>query len=564
MIVPPDTFPPVEAEPAPRRRPGLVAFVVAAAVVLVVVGAVGVLAVLRALDFGDRMASAEAMPPDTQLYVDIDFGSLDDLDRLLMAFDDAFAQGDLEPGLDTVVDLIDEGLREEFGIGVDDVTPWVGRDVGIGVADIRLDPSGPPDARLIAAISVRDGSGADAFVDQVVGILAERDGMTFTESTYEGVRILSSDVDIDGQQLVVGRSGDLLLLGNSDAAVRRAIDAQSGASLADDAVMEETLDGLPTDRALTLYAGPTLFEDLADEMDGLLPGAVAPIPTLEFEAVALSAALTDEGVQVDLVTRRDPADQGLAAAATAPGSSELPGLLPQGTFIYVGIAGDEPLLGADATLDGMLAESGLGEAELQEVQAALDEMEGMLGFDIDDDLLRHLGGDFGFGIFPADEPVGTDPGGAQVGFLGLAGVTDPVVVADTAARFRAFLADQGIPFAERQAAGATLYAIGEGPNDLVMFGVVDDYLVIASDHRDVAAMFDVGSKLADDPLFQEAAAALPQRGDPIMFVDLRRAMAELGAEPDLQDAWAPIAGFAANADETDTTSRFTFLALIDY
>ncbi len=564
MTAPPDLVRPVHAEPAPRRGPGFIAFVAGAAVVLLIVGAVGAVALLRALDFGDRMASAEAMPTDTQLYVDIDFGSLDDLDRLLMAFDAAFAEAAMEPGLDGIVDLLDDELRAQFGIGVDDVTPWVGRDLGIGVAGLHLPPSGLPDASVVAAVSVRDDAGADAFVDRMVGILADRDMMTFAESFYGDVRILASELEFDGQQFAAARSGELLLLANSEAAIRRAIDAQGGTSLADDAAMQDLLDELPRSRALTVYVSESLFAGLADDLAGLELGAIAPVPLDDFEATAVSAALTDDGIQLDVVQRRDPTAQGLTDVAAGPGSTALPGMLPEGTFAYFGVAGDAPLFGDDMTLEALLADAGLGEAELAEVRAALAELEAFLGFDIDEGLLRHLGGDLGFALFPSAQALFGDPFAPQVGFMGLVGVMDPDRVAETAADFRSFLAEQGVPVAERRAADATLYAIGDGENDMVMFGVAGDYLVVASDPDDVAGLFDNGAKLADDELYQQARDALPQRGDPVLFVDLQRALGAFEAPPDAANVLAPVIGMVANADETETTSRFTLLTLIDY
>ena len=146
-----------------------------------------------------------------------------------------------------------------------------------------------------------------------------------------------------GQRVVVGRSGELLLLGNRDAAVRRAIDAQSGPSLADDAAMNELFDALPDGRAATVYLSPNLFDEILGGLATLGGVGLVDVPETGVGATAMSLTLTDDGVQADLVTQvpEDDAASSLAGqAAVTAGSETLPDLLPADTFLYLGFGGD--------------------------------------------------------------------------------------------------------------------------------------------------------------------------------------------------------------------------------
>lgn len=563
-----DTEPQPQPAEAPRpngasgRRRALFAFLGAGLVALIVIGAVGAFALIRARDFGDRGASATAMPPDTELYLDIDFGSLSELDRLLQAFDGAFAQAEMEPSLDTLIDQIDEELRSEFGIGVDDVTPWVGRDLGVGVSGVGATfAGGEPD--LLLAVSVRDGSGADAFVQRMIGILEERDGLVFAETSYEGVTLFAADDAVESQRVVVARSGDMLLVGNSDSVVRRAVDAQSGPSLADDAVMNDLLDALPDDRAATLYLSPNLFDEILGGLAAIGPvGVIGDVPDTEAGATAMSLTLTADGIQADLVTQTlDAATDSIAGqAAVTAGSEEMPGLLPAGTFLYLGIAGPDGDTFDVPGLDEALAELGTALGP-----GGLAELESELGFRIREDLLQHLGGDFGLGVFPALTAPFNFPGGPGVGGMLLVGSTDPAALAETVEKFAISVGGRLLPLEARDVGEHSMWAlVDDDGSDLLVLGVAGEHLVLATDAEEVVGLSGDGAKLADDEFFQEAAAALPTAGPPVIFVDLQTALRTFEVPPDVLEALAPVRGMVAGSETTGTLSRATLLTLIDY
>ncbi len=547
-------IPPVQtvqqATPPRRRWSGFQAFVTAAVAVLIIGAGVAAVGLMDMWDAGDRMASTEALPADTQLYVGVDFQSMEALDPMLLAFDSAFAEADISPGLDGLVARIDQQLRAEIGIGVVDITPWAGRDLGISVADIEAERP-----TIVAAVSVRDEAGADEFIDLMIGTLASRDLLVFSEASYAEVPVYVSDTGFDDGPLVVARSADMLLIGNGVEAVHRAIDAHNGASLADDTLMQTAVDELPSDRALTVFVRGEVFSGLFGELTTAFPAQVGAIEP--FGSMAMSVTLVEDGVQIDVV---EPVNDESRVPAGSLGSDTLPELLPASTFGYVGVRMDEPLITDDGDLGQILSDLGASPADLE----GIEELEAALGFDIESDLLRHLGGDFGFAMLESTQHLFQDVEAPRMGMLAMIGVMDAMAVSDTTELMSAALAEEGIATVERDVAGSTMYAFSDGAIEFGVFGVAGDHLVVATNSGDVAALGDNGAKLADDPLFVRASEALPDGSDPMFFFDVRRAMDQWEIPAADQEMIDPIAGLVAYAEETADFDRFSMLVLIDY
>jgi len=550
----------------PKPRTALYAILGVALVALVVVGAFVAVALVRNDALGPRMASAAAMPQDMQIYIDVDFTSLDRLDQMTAAFDPVFADAGVDGDMDRIIDQIDAELRTQFGMGVDDVTPWVARDVGIGISglDQMLDDSSDgavlPD--ILMAVSVRDTAGADAFVDEMVRTLEVEGFTTFSESTYQGVRLLASDEAAGG--IVVARSADLMLMGSNEAVVQDAIDAQNGESLADDATMQETMDLLPADRAGTMYISGTLLDDLLGAFGGTGAFPVGDLEAVADNAVrslAMSLALTDDGVRFDFVGLTDEDASGVAGVTDGlAASSKLPEQLPADTFVFLGIDSGQP---ADEPfdLDGAFAQ--LGPDEREELDAVIEQFQAEIGLDLQADLIGLLRGDFALGLFDSSAPIFGLPDGPQIGFTGLIGTTDPAAMQNTLDTLADYVALQGLPIEPRNFGDGSGYAFSDGNSDLAVLGVAGDYLVAASDASGLEVAAGGGPSLADDEFFQRADKALGS-ADPVLFVDLQQALRAFDAPPDVLRDFAAVEGMVAGGEGLPNGFRFTLVTLIDY
>lgn len=158
---------PETVEPKASKRGWVIGVVIVGLVVLVAVGAV---AAYRNL-VGEPFAAAGAVPPDADVVISFDLLQVRDTDRinrLASAFAEPLADaGEIESADVNLLEQIDEELSAEFGLTLtDDVIPWIGRSVSLAVwvpADLDgVDPD------VLLAMAVRDGSGAEAFIEKVV------------------------------------------------------------------------------------------------------------------------------------------------------------------------------------------------------------------------------------------------------------------------------------------------------------------------------------------------------------------------------------------------------------
>ncbi|MBA2522126.1 MAG: DUF3352 domain-containing protein [Solirubrobacterales bacterium] len=148
---------------------------------------------------------------------------------------------------------IDEGLSSEPDSGgityTDDIEPWLGSRAGFFLSGIDATGSSATGA---VAIAVTDPDAAKAFIDKALAA----DPATETDSSYQGV-----DYKLDSDGAAVGVSGDFLVAG-TEQALKDAIDAGAGDSLADDSTVTAALDEAPDNSLFSVYADTPAIVDL--------------------------------------------------------------------------------------------------------------------------------------------------------------------------------------------------------------------------------------------------------------------------------------------------------------
>ncbi len=565
VVVPPPLEQPA---PRPKQRSGWWYFGAAALTTVVVIAAVAGFVAFQRGKFGPRMATASALPPSTALYVSMDLEGVGRLDRILEAFDAAAAEAGLEPGTDAL-DLLDETVLAELGLDHTDFEAWIGRDVGIAMLD--LDFAGlvagvdggelPPVPKLVVAASVRDRAEADAFIPRMVDAIEHQSGVTMTEDSYAGVQLWRGEAalpeaGLEGE-LVMGRSGDLMLLASGMAAMRDAIDAQDGEALRDSETFEQVVSELPDDRAITLYVGPELLRSFTDlALDPALAGPGVDLGEIEdsldrFVGAGASLTLTDAGARIDFVQLARPGEEGSLPTnlVVGSGSEEIPSRLPAETVGYFAI-GPWDLAGAfEAIIEA---------AEAAGAASQLAEFEQATGLDIENDVVNALTGEIGVGVFETDRGAIVASGGPPIGITILAGLTGPDAFRSTLDRLTSLLRETGLDVAEESAASGVLYTVAvPDAGESVYYGTWDDFF-IGTTERDFAG----GEKLDDTELFGEMTDALD--GVPLAYVDVGAVLGLAGASPEIRRDLAPLRAVGAGGEATDTLSHFTLVALIDY
>ncbi len=539
----------------------------AVAVAVIVAVAAGAVAWQRGR-FGPRLATADALPPSTSLYVSFDLEGLAEFDRLLEAFDDAVVDAGLEPGTDAI-DLLNDTILAELGLSTADFESWIGRDVGVALLDLDVESlvAGSAGAELeppqaVLAASVRDRAGADAFMPRMVSTIEERAGLAMTRDSYAGVELWRGQVALpEGgieTELVMGRSADLMLMATGMGAMRAAIDSQAGDSLRDADAFRRVTDELPGKRAVTLYLGGDMVRGLGDL--GLDPSLGAPPVGPEelqdaldrFVGAGGALTLTEAGARIDFVQVTDPTEgaQDLPAALAAGGSSErIPERLPAATIGYFAFGPWDVQAAFDQVLQ-TFEEFGI-EQQLAEVQEAT-------GIDIERDVIAALTGELGVGVFSSRRGPIAASGGPPIGIMALLGLADPDAFDTTLQRLNGVLAEGGLDVDEQDAAGGVLYAVAvpevEGG---IVYGIDGDFFIGTTDADAIA-----GDKLTETDLWGEVTAAL--ESTPVAFADVGAILDVADAPPAVRRDLAPLRAVAAGSDASETVSRVTVVALVDY
>lgn len=541
----PDPVPllPEGFEPTDSNRGWVVGAVILGVIVLVAVGAV---AAYRTL-VGQPFAAAEAVPPDADFVISFDLLQVRDTDRinrLANAFAEPLVEaGEIESAEIDILERIDEELEAEFGITLtDDVVPWIGRSVSMAgwvPGDLEVEPD------VLLSMAVRDSGGAAAFIEKVADqATIDFGGFIERSEVRGGDRWTVTD---EGDTLfVVWLDSDVLLMAPSMRVINRALDAREGNSLLDESAFNEVVAELPSDRLLTMYFGPALFESLTD-LTTALTGQITPeteIPALE--AIGIGFTLRDDGIQFDVAQVQDNDSEPAVLEAPADAVSTL----PIETLGYVAFTIPEGLV------DESVIES-LRSVDPFAYESLAEEAERMLGVDLFDELLPALGGDAVIAVIEARTGVIAQQGGVPLGLVGALGVVDRSPVATALASVEGLIADTGLVVVDGEPT-----IIGADGEEFVAYALTSDALVIGSPTYLVEDYVGGDGGLTDSNVYRELDAALV--GDGLLFyVDLERSL-DLAQEFDTSIPEFPLRGMGASGAIDGRVSRGSMLILIDY
>jgi hypothetical protein len=545
------------AGPITPKRRGPWVMVASAIAVLAVVGGGGFFA-LQAFTSVSQ-APAASMPPDTTAYFSVDLlqlmgenntGALIDTVRGVL---ERLGEDVSDP--DELIAHLDAELRASAGFDFsNDVQPWIGRTIGVGVLSGNWDPTdyaSTPDVLL--AVEVRGESEATQFL-KTLQTTSAREGLVLTPSQYRDVELLLGTED--GNGLAIGISDGMLLAGTTRA-VQRGIDAQSGVSLADNPGFVEATDSLPESRLFTGWIDANFYQAIYDD---ILTGVGTSTPDVElaqdmmagWKGVAMAVTVTEAGLAFDGSALFEEGQTPDWYAPGLLGTGSAPAMLPADTLAFVEYGSPAGIWSSTASvLMGSQAD----------YQTEFDEFEEELGFHPIDDFVSYLDGSLGLALVRSPAGLLAAETGYPIGLIGFAGTSSPGPLRSSLGKLNSLLADEGM----RPSTTNGYFVYEDAGEEVVAYGVTDERLVIGTSSKDLARIGAPGPNLTTNPAYSAAVDALDGDGYAVaFFADVAGMVDVFGAEGDVRVALEPFTGVIGAGKVDGSLYRGTVLILIDY
>ena len=512
--------PPVQPAPARHRtrRRWLIAFVAALALVLLLAG--GTFAVYRWVLRGWANDAAKLVPANADLYLSLSPSPQQLLQiRKLQKLEALAGILALVPGVGGTVEGAGADLFEELEIDFQaDVQPWLGLEIGLALLDLERTLS-YEEPGIILAVATRSQAKSDAFL-QKLREQAEAEGSAFAEENYRGVQVVYKVPQYDWETpLAYATFNRFVVLTTGQETMHRAIDTAKGdvKALAKDKDYKTIMGELSRNRVGYVYLDWKDFPTVVAE-EVPLP-AIAQIEGLR----GLGAALrfTSDGACFDYVLAYDlkrltPTQRQIIQRPANPNKALQ--AVPSEAILYTS---GQDLYAAWHQFREMM------EAEDSDFRRSLDELRYELGFDLEDDLLAWMTGEYALAFlydrtgFLSDEDL-------PFGLLLLIEVKDRGLVERKMETIAEALVEEvfwGYKTFEKRRIGGVEMQIIETNDGTIGYGFVGDFLVIGTSERMLAAAVDAGdAPLSADPVFRQAIAPLPSKNNGYFYLDVEQGM----------------------------------------
>lgn len=427
------------------------------------------------------------------------------------------------------------------GTGIDyraDLQPWIGNQVAIAAWPDAEDALAAP--LMVVIAEVKDLEAAETAVPRLLA-----DGASFATESHAGTELYVADA---GAYAFVG---EMLVAGPDPAAVRAAIEAAAGSSLADRADFRTTIADLPADHLASA------FIDLAALAEAGGGNEVTGLTTAGVVLVAEPAGLRLSGTAPFDVEVAAPSDRAGFALGTEP--SGLVDWMPEETVA------EAVVFGLRQTLED--AESMLGATpEGEEVAGFLSTARALaafgLGINLDTDVLPLLDREVAVALTGFD-------GGLPSGQL-LLRPSDGDAALDMLERLAERLEAAGATRTVQEVEGIEITEIELPDTGAAAYAVVDGIVIIGLSTDDVVAAINAhesGMTLGSSDSYRGTFDLAGDRAGTEAYVDVT-AFAELlgldaGLPADARDILAQVGSLGLTVPSRDDRIEFHAVLTVD-
>lgn len=497
----------------PRKKTGLYILIGAAALVLLLaIGGLIAIWQLGLLPFlTGRLGAPEIMPQSVGFYgaMRIDIQTTAGYKHLY----DVYGQiPEAQKGLDEA--LAESGISFE-----QDIRPWLGNEVALGVTNAAaLGPSTllegisaqeNPEAGFVLAVATRDTKASDAFLAKLRGQFEEQ-GYTVEKKEFGGVSFsVRQPRSRYESPAFFGTLQGFVVVASDEKIVQGMVDVTQGraAPLARSQAFQEVMAALPGNAA-AYFVLTDLQGFLAEEANGLLSylSGTASWQMEAYKSAGAAVILGEEGVQVEIVATFDPSAlsaEELAGLQGARGQDRILRRVPNGAVFF---SSGNDLAGRWRTfIAGLKANT--------DAQEQLDELGDELGLPIDEELLSWADGEYVLALVESQDALL----GPRLGAFALLEVSDRAQAENLVDRLTEALSEiQGAGFQPGEVGGVTLQLLRVPDMDKIILGYGFDgagnfLLGFSEDALRDGLGQDIQS-ITEDGYFQRVQAHLPAGG----------------------------------------------------
>jgi hypothetical protein len=313
------------------------------------------------------------------------------------------------------------------------------------------------------------------------------------------------------EDLVIARSGKVMLIATSTNAMEDAIDAQKGESIADDSNYRKLSGALDSSSAVFVFSG-------MDSLTSVMEDSYYYYGDVNLDmviATAASLSFVKEGVAFDSAVLYDPdelTEDQLALLKAGASTGDLAGKFPEDTLVYMG--------GSHLDMAWVAYRDLIVDAIGEDFDYSMDMFEETVGFNLDTDLLPLMTGDYALGVYPSNEGILADMADASLGGLVIFETSDGDQIKDFAADVEDALYDS-LMEVETDSSPFDIWTVVDyySGSTAVSYGVKDNYLVISTSQDDLEEAFDRSSSLKDSLNYKTALSAFGSGLTPTIYIN---------------------------------------------
>jgi hypothetical protein len=484
---------------------GVVGVVIICCVALIIIGAI--LAATGALGglLGARQATAKIMPADTGFYTSFNPSTLNSegFAHLADAYEDALKDAEFEEAV--------EDAEDELGISFeDDVVPWLGSEVSLGIPNLAKAADGE-DAIIVLAAVTRDRKASDAFLEKLKESLEDK-GYDVGEKTYNGVTFFEQQVENEYETpTVFGTVGNVVVITNDVDAMEDIIDTQQGKSdsLAKNPKHTDLTKALPKNASMYMFFS---IEDIAPAMQEAQPG-ISEDQLEGYESVGMAITVDKEGIQLDAAVTFDPtALKSDTLEAMKAQSKANPGkILQEIPSDAVGFISSRDLASTWRIALNTIEEN-------PDTKEQLEYTAETFGIKLDADLLAWATGEYAMAFVKAK-------GESPVGFFATFEVEDESAAKSTMDDIADAIEEQGGDFDSETIEGVDVQVMSDPYGEVWFgYGFTDNHLIIGFTEDGIKQGVGDVEPITDDDTFKTVQSHLPGQNTGYFYLNVDRTL----------------------------------------